>query len=316
LLLCGTTRCLLQVDVLTGLATELVTTQASERVEDCSFGPDDGGVAAAVMGSRLLIFDTHSHALLATCAAGDEAATLTSCALSPRRWREARAAAAVDVSGVLSLWLVPQAERLACMTAIASPRCCCCFAGATTLVLGDNAGLRVWRVEQSAGALDGAAPAGCFGGAGAVRLLCCDSVGATRVLAVPEGDGGTKPMLWDALACALLSTLPAHEAMCRAASFSSSGQLLATLCGRDSLRLFETHRGTLLHAVRHGGTQFVVSIGLGETDPATASSREAHALWIVGAGSHRSATELWAQQLPPLPVSRRDTESETMDGRV
>ena len=285
MLLCAS-RDLLLVNVTTGHTTTLAAAESGTFVEACALSPDDGTLAAAALGSRLAIFDTRSGAAVSSI---DASAPLVCCALSPRRGNDVQAAAA-DSAGSVSVWRLPSAQLQSRLQADLSPRCCCCFVGPSVLALGDGSGLRVWGVGSEPP--PEAAGLACIDASPPVRQLIPDSVlGSSRVLALADGERAARPTIWDARTAALVTALEGHEAAVRHASFSRSGQHAVTLCGRETLRVYDARCGRLVYAVPRG-VHFVIAVGL--SDDLAFGDR-----WLVGLGTIRgSAAQLWAQRLP------------------
>ena len=304
LLMCsGPTAQLL--NIFTGRMATLITGQS--HIDCCAMSCEGCSLVAVALDNSLhLIAPSEVDASSVCVAVCKVDAPIQCCAISPRLGREMRAAAA-DAGGLLCVWRlpsdgippaaggIPNPVLLFSVTVIASARCCCCFANPTQLALGDDAGLRLWSIgaEASDNAEPGAAHVSSLG---PVRQLYRDSTGSARLLLVADGDAAAAPVLVDAITQRSLATLAQHDAPVRHASFSRSGQLVLTLCGRDALFLSDAHSGARLHAVQHGGAQFCLTVGLSDD---TAASDEAQPLWLVGVGTLRaSAVELFAQELP------------------
>ena len=89
----------------------------------------------------------------------------------------------------------------------------------------------------------------------------------------------------------------------REACWSRSGRLVCTLCGRDTLRLYDSYTGELVHRVHHKGHQFHISIGLSPDDE-EGTADDGSELWILGLGAVRSKPECFAQKLPAIDWRR------------
>ena len=264
---------------------------------------------------------------LGTVTLGAEA---THAALGPSVAGGARYALACDAAGACYFWRVtvgggtagtagtpPAARKVAAWPAEAL--LCACFTAGDGAVLGGSCGLRLWRIPAegeaeeppppypaapaapAAPATAGAVPAAAvavagapvhvsaFAGAGRV-VRCSYAAGPTpRVLSCAD-DG--RVLLWDAASGARLVELGRHEAPPHATWLADGGRWLLTLCGRSSLRVFDSYSGAQLALPAFSG----FSVHLWASAALSPDSR-----WVLGLGvSRMGAWEVMAIEVPEL----------------
>ena len=291
----------------------------------CCFS-DDSSLCAAASGAAVVVFDVLSHANPQATPTCTELCTVTLEAeathtvLGPSGAGGVRYALACDATGACYFWRVavgggtvgtagtaPAARKVAALPA--EVLLCGCFTAVDGVVLGGSGGLRLWRIpaEDPQPQPPPAAPAapaapvapatpiegGAFAGAGRVVRCSYAAAPTPRVLSCAE-DG--RVLIWDPERGERLVELAGHEAPPHATWLSSSygGRWVATLCGRSSLRVFDSYSGAQLALPAFSG----FSVHLWASAALSPDSR-----WVLGLGVTRmGAWEVMVIEVPELVV--------------